>query len=140
MTNFDLENLAEKMKIKYFNGVFMKDELPEKLLDRECGIVNLQNSDQLGSHWCCYYKSGDLKFYFDSYGDAKPPIQLVKFLGKDNLWYNKDRVQNYNDPPICGHLCLTVLKKLSDGCTFQNVLKEDLKKSNILNELLQRKF
>lgn len=88
----------------------MKDELPSKPNQNECGILNLENSNQNGSHWTAWYKKGDFKIYFDSYGDANPSKELVKYLGKDNLWYNKERYQNYDDPPICGHLCLLFLK------------------------------
>jgi hypothetical protein len=30
---------------KKFRGVFMKDELPQKINKIECGIINLENSD-----------------------------------------------------------------------------------------------
>lgn len=88
----------------------MKDELPNKPNKNECGVLNLQNSNQTGSHWVCWIKNDNYKIYFDSYGDANPPIELVKYLGKNNMWLNEDRFQNYNDPPICGHLCLEFLK------------------------------
>lgn len=91
----------------------MRDELPLKPWNNECGILNLNNSDQSGSHWVAWFKHGNFKVYFDSYGDSRPPIELVKYLGKDNLWYNEDRFQNYDDPPICGHLSLTFLQNLS---------------------------
>jgi len=81
----------------------MKDELPQKVHNRECGVINLQNSNGSGSHWVAYYKNNDKKYYFDSYGKARPPKELVKYLGSENLFYNSTRFQNYNDPPICGH-------------------------------------
>ena len=46
------------------------------------------------------------KIYFDSFGINPPPKELVNYLGKHNLWYTDRKFQNYNDPPICGHLCL----------------------------------
>ena len=100
----------------------MKDELPDSPSNVECGVINLENSYQNGSHWTCYFKKNGSTIYFDSYGDAKPPKELVKYVGKDNLWYNEDRVQNYGDPPICGHLCLIVLEKLTEGFDFQEIM------------------
>ena len=91
----------------------MKDELPLKPHKNECGILNLNNSYQNGSHWVAWFKKGNFKFYFDSYGDTNPPKELINYLGKDNIYYNEDRLQNYDDPPICGHLCLIFLKKLN---------------------------
>lgn len=90
----------------------MRDELPSKPYKNECGILNLNTSNQNGSHWVAWYKNDNFKFYFDSYGDANPPKELVKYLGEDNLCYNDRRYQDYNDPPICGHLCLEFLKNI----------------------------
>ena len=100
----------------------MKDELPKKN-QIECGIINLENSYQEGSHWTAYYKNKDKKYYFDSYEDAPPPKELVRYLGSKNLVYNNRRFQNYNDPPICVHLCLKVLKRLSEGESYEEALR-----------------
>ena len=81
-------------------------------------IGHARSSGKLG-HWVCYFKNGDKKFYFDSFG-KKPPIKLVRYLG-DNVIYNKIRVQNYNQDN-CGQLCITVLKLFSDGHTFLEIL------------------
>jgi len=91
----------------------MKDKLLQKVNNIECGIINLQNSNESGSHWVAYYKNNDKKYYFDSYGNAPLPKELVKYLGAENLFYNSTRFQNYKDPQICSHLCLIVLEKLS---------------------------
>jgi hypothetical protein len=107
----------------------MKDELPQKIKKIECGIINLEDSDEIGSHWVAYYKN-DKKYYFDSYGDTYPPKELVKYLGPENLNYNGERIQNYYDPPICGHLCLIVLKKLLKGENYEEIL-ENLKKTSL---------
>jgi hypothetical protein len=37
----------------------MKDELPRKVKNIECGIINLQNSNESGIHWVAYYKNND---------------------------------------------------------------------------------
>jgi len=37
----------------------MKDELPQKVNEVECGIINVENSNQSGSHWLAYYKVSD---------------------------------------------------------------------------------
>src|SRR6266853_4427226 len=79
LTNFDLIEYAKELKLKHFRGVFMKDELNKRIGKNECGIVNLQNSNQEGSHWTCYFKCGTEKYYFDSYG-LEPPNQLLQYL------------------------------------------------------------
>src|SRR3977135_1446648 len=69
MSNFDIINIVEKqLKIKYFRGVFMRDNLPKHINTNECGLVNLEPNSENGSHWVGYYKKGSKKYYFDSYG------------------------------------------------------------------------
>jgi hypothetical protein len=101
----------------------MKDALPKKVKKVECGIINLNNSDEGGSHWTAYYKRNNKKFYFDSYGYAAPPKELENYLGLENLFYNQDAIQTVNDPQICGHLCLLFLQKLSNGKDYNKTIK-----------------
>ena len=120
LSNIQLISAAKKLKIKNFKGVFVRDQLPEKQSrNAECGILNLDSSLGRGTHWTAWYKSGSEKLYFDSYG-LRPPNELVEYLQSPPL-YNSERVQPEGQV-FCGHLCLYVLKKLSDGCKFQEVV------------------
>ena len=51
----------KELKIPYFRGVFMRNDLPRKPLKRECGILNLDgvSGTGRGTHWVCWYKSND---------------------------------------------------------------------------------
>lgn len=106
LTNIDILECAKH--IPYFRGVFMKDKLPKKLKQIECGIVNLDNSTNKGTHWVAYVKLNNYCEYFDSYGNLKPPLELLKYLKRCNLFYNYNRFQNFN-AINCGHLCLEYL-------------------------------
>lgn len=97
------------MKIKNFRGVFSRDDLPSKPKIKECGIINLNELHEPGSHWVAYIKNKDLKLYFDSFGDLPPPPELYSYLGK-NIRYNIEKFQTF-DEIVCGHLCLSFLKK-----------------------------
>ena len=119
LSNFQLLDAEKKLKIKNFRGVFVRDELPKKPRKVECGILNLCDSQGSGTHWTAWIKNGKEKLYFDRYGLA-PPVELVEYL-KDPVYYNSERIQP-DGVVICGHLCLYVLKKLSDGCNFQDVI------------------
>jgi hypothetical protein len=44
-------------------------------------------------------------------------------LRSENLFYNENDVQNYNDPPFCDHLNLNVVKKLAEYYDHDKVLK-----------------
>ena len=81
LSNFDIKKLVKDLKIKHFRGVFIKDELPQKINTIECAIINFENSDQEGSHWTAYYKNNSKKYYFDSYGNAPPPKTTIKVSG-----------------------------------------------------------
>ncbi|KAF0691666.1 Uncharacterized protein FWK35_00027641, partial [Aphis craccivora] len=49
LKNYDIMSFGKN--IKNFRGCFMKDELPKIPWKNECGILNLNNSNQPGSHW-----------------------------------------------------------------------------------------
>ena len=79
LTNFDINSLVEYLKIPNYKGTFMKDQLIGKPKETECAVVNFNNSDQIGSHWVAFYKNGEQRIYFDSFGQI-PPIEIQKYL------------------------------------------------------------
>lgn len=86
----------------------MKDQLPFKSKRIECGIVNLDDSSNSGTHWVAYVKINNYCLYYDSFGNLRPPLQLLKYFGKCSLFYNYIRDQKF-DSIVCGHLCLKYL-------------------------------
>jgi len=50
----------------------MRDELPSRIENMECGVVNLDAGSGGGTHWVAYWKDGPAAIYFDSYG-LDPP-------------------------------------------------------------------
>lgn len=90
----------------------MRNNLPKKINENECGIVNLGDKDSDGSHWTSYVKRKNDIQYFDSYGNLKPPLELVLYFLTDckcnNITYNYDQLQKFNSKN-CGHLCLYFL-------------------------------
>lgn len=107
LTNLDLTDHSRN--IPYFRGVFMKDRLPIKPKRIECGIVNLDNSDGIGTHWVAYIKVYNYCEYYDSYGDLRPPLELVRYFNNCNVYYNYVRYQKCNTV-LCGHFCLKFLQ------------------------------
>lgn len=89
----------------------MRDNLPKKPLRQECGIVNLDSSTGPGTHWVAYHKKNENVQYFDSFGNLKPPMEIILYLG-GNIKYNYKAFQSY-DTIICGHLCIHFLNYLS---------------------------
>lgn len=114
---YDIKCYAKKLKVKDFRGVFMRQLLPtDKPHYNECGILNLGDLESNGTHWTCYVKHGADILYFDSHGSAYPCSELVEYLNANDgsIRYNIDRIQEFDDPPICGHLCLEVLNRQSE--------------------------
>ena len=56
LTDAQIIDAINKLKIPHFRGVFCRDELPHKVNVNECGIINLDNSRGMGTHWCCWFK------------------------------------------------------------------------------------
>ena len=69
----------------------MKDRLPKKIKKNESGIINLDNCLGPGTHWTAYKKHADKIFYFDSFGNLKPPTETQTYFhlnGPCNVFYN----------------------------------------------------
>ncbi len=127
LTNYELLDYVKKLGIPNFRGVFMKDDLPTTPHLKECGIVNFNTIKEPGTHWVAYWK-GDSRIYFDSFGQITL-YEVQKYL-KTEAEKDKQVIQRNTDiiqPPgtnICGHLCLYVLKGLSEGSSFRDVLNQ----------------
>lgn len=86
----------------------MRNTLPTAIKGRECGVVNLDSSNGPGTHWVAYVKNGNYVEYFDSYGNLKPPRELVHYFKNSIIKYNRTDYQKSNSFN-CGHLCLKFL-------------------------------
>ena len=134
LTNFDILHYVKVVGLPHFRGIYMRDTLPATgSRDKECGVMNFNLSTESGSHWVCYFRDGQRRIYFDSFGQITP-IEMQKYLktkqefeeDRQVIQRNTDIVQELNTN-VCGHLCLVVLTALSkEGKSFQEIL-------NILN-------
>lgn len=87
----------------------MRNQLPKKPRQYECGIINLDDKDGYGTHWSAYCKSQISTYYFDSFGNLQPPMELIKYLGSGSqVFYNHRKYQSYRTTN-CGQLCLQYL-------------------------------
>lgn len=86
----------------------MKDQLPRTPKRIECAIVNLDDSKNEGTHWVAYVIVNNYCEYFDSFGDLKPPSELMRYFKNCNVFYNYIRYQKFN-AINCGHLYLEYL-------------------------------
>ena len=123
LTNFEILKLSKNLK--YFKGVYMRDELNNYYLQEPLSIIfNLDSSENQGTHWVCFFINSKTCYYFDSFG-LFPPVELTNFLKQskncDQLIGSSFQVQNFNTN-YCGYLCLYVLEQLSNNFKFEDVI------------------
>jgi len=92
----------------------MRDSLPKTHPRKyECGVINLDSSNNLGTHWVAYKKiNSNNVIYFDSFGNLNPPKEFVEYMKNCKIHFNYNQYQQYNTYN-CGHL---VLKFLYNKC------------------------
>jgi hypothetical protein len=118
LSNIELLEYIRLLKVPKFRDVFHIDELPKRIKDVECGIVNLSQHQQSGTHWVAYAKIHENRIYFDSFG-RRIPVEIQKYMKTSEeykndlpvITRNTDIVQRINTK-ICGHLCLFVLTSI----------------------------
>lgn len=111
MRYYEIEEAMEKLKIMNYRGIFMRDQLNDlKPLENECGILNLNSSKDLGSHWTAWYKKKDDIYYFCSYGSS-PPIELEKYfkVNQNDIKRHKFCIQDLFDEHCCGEMAIQFL-------------------------------
>ena len=115
-TNVQLNELARRMRVPYFRGVFMRNTLPTSGVRRnESGIVNLDDATGPGTHWVAYAKRNNRVVYFDSFGNLRPPKELMRYFenGATTIEYNRTSYQTY-DQSFCGQMCLRFLQTVDE--------------------------
>ena len=113
LSNIDIEKYVKILNIKNFRGCYMRNELNKLKNDNiECDVLNLNVSSEPGSHWTCWFKIDEKKYYFNSFG-LPPPKELVDYL-KSPILYSTFQLQGINDKN-CGKWCLSILRGLSKG-------------------------
>lgn len=107
------------MNIPHFRGVFMRDTLPKKPRKIECLILNHDSVRSTGTHWTALTKINDHAWYFDSFGNLLPPLELKTYLGENvKLLLNYKQYQAA-DTVICGQLCLEFLANFWRGINIK---------------------
>ena len=106
MSNLKIDDIL-KNNVNYI-GTYSKDSVPI-LKYNQSTIINLQDSNQVGSHWTCYRKRNDKIFYFDGYGIAYIPDIIKNQYPKHKFICNIYRVQSIllNQ---CGRFCILFVK------------------------------
>ena len=89
-------------------GTFSKDNVPI-LKNNESTVVNLANSNDVGTHWIAMKFINNKLFYFDSYGIEFIPTIIKKQYKK--IIVNIYRIQS-NNSNECGNFVFYSLKQI----------------------------
>ena len=136
LTNFEIIKYYENES--RFNGVYSRDNLPNKIKDGAY-VINLDDYSDIGTHWIALYvKSNDIT-NFDIFGVEHIPKEIIKFIGRPsssaslriNVITNIFRIQSY-DSIMCGYFCFGFIDFMFEGKTlteYTNLFSpNDLKK------------
>ena len=107
-----------------YAGVFPIDLLPDILKPHQVYIVNLDTSEQEGSHWVCLqtFDAPETITYFDSFGTAPPLEMIPKLLSNvKNIVYSDIAVQSILSQ-YCGYHCLMVALLMERKFSLKDIL------------------
>ena len=116
LTNFEIQRCYENEP--RFNGVYSRNNLPKKIKD-EAYVKNLDEYEDVGTHWIALFCNKSEIVYFDSFGVEHVPEEIKEFVGNKNIKANIFRVQA-NNSVMCGYFCIGFIdfmiagKKLTD--------------------------
>ena len=91
-----------------FNGVYSRDNLPNKIKDGAY-VINLDEYSGIGTHWIALWVNINDVTYFDSFGVEHIPKEIktsiVLHSQNKNFKTNIFRIQAY-DSVMCGYFCI----------------------------------
>ena len=77
LTNFKIQKYYKNEP--RFNGVFSRNNLPEKIKDRAY-ILNCDEYANVGTHWIALFCKKKEIIYFDSFGVEYIPSEIKEFI------------------------------------------------------------
>ena len=83
LTNFKIQKYYQN-KLR-FNGVFSRDNLPERSsteIKDGAYIINLDEYSDIGTHWVALYANNDDVTYFDCFGVEHIPKEIKAFINR----------------------------------------------------------
>ena len=120
LSNFDIMKIIQSQGVDDFHGVFMKDQLPDKL-ERGSYVINLQSSKEGGgTHWVCLYYTPNFSYYYDSYGFIAPLEVQNKIIP---YMYNDLEIQDI-DSTACGFYCVAFVLYLHKKMNIEKAYME----------------
>ena len=102
LTNFEIQKYYQNEP--RFNGVYSKDNLPDKIKDGAY-VINFNEYSDIKTHSIALYSLNNNVTYFDSFGVKHIPKEIKIFIDKSIVVTNIFRIQAY-DSVMCGYFCI----------------------------------
>ena len=77
LTNFEIQEYYKNES--RFNGVYSRDNLP-KTIKNGAYVINLDEYEDVGTHWIALYVKNNEITYFDCFGVEHVPKEIKKFI------------------------------------------------------------
>ena len=138
LTNFEIQTYYQNEP--RFNGVFSRDNLPDKIKNGTY-VINLDGYSDIETHCIALYVNTKTVTYFDSFGVEHIQKEIKNFNNNENIIANVFRIQAY-DSVMCGHFCIGFINFMFQGNSltdFTNLFSPNNFKKNddiILNYFL----
>ena len=133
LTNFDLLQWVDFLKIPNFKGIFARNEVMPR--EHSPCIINLDELANAGTHWVCCVPGGRALWYFDSFGMGFPQ----EFKSSKPVIWNSSQYQNINSV-LCGYYCLFFLHQWAQGKDFYDILKPFSLSDTMKNEKFIKEY
>ena len=129
LTNFEIQTYHQNEP--RFNGVYSRDNLPDKIKDGAYGI-NLDKYSDIGTHWIALYANTKTVTKLDSFGGGHISKEMKNFINNKNIMANIFRIQAY-DSIMYGYFCIAFIGFMFKGNSltdFTNVFSPNNFKKN----------
>ena len=81
LTNFEIQKYYQNES--KFNGVFSRDNIPNKI-KYGAYVINLDEYSDIGTPWIALWVNNNV-IYFDSFGVEHIPKEIKKFIDNKNM-------------------------------------------------------
>ena len=96
-----------------FNGVYSRENLPDKIKDGAY-VINLDEYSDIGTHCIALYINAKTITYSDSIEVEHVPIEIKKFINNKNIITNIFKIKTY-DSVMCGYFCIGFIDFMFKG-------------------------
>ena len=118
LTNFEIQKYYQNEP--RFNGVYSKDNLPERSsteIRDGAYAINLNEYSDIRTHWFALHVQNNNVTYFDSFGVEHIPKEIKTFNINKNIKTNIFRIQAY-DSIMYGYFCIGFIDFMLAGKTL----------------------